>query len=160
MTALTIRHASAGDESLILTLLRELAVYEKIEDRFRMTRESLARDFLCQSPRCFCELAFEGDDAVGVMTWYRVYSSFAAVRGIFLEDLYVRPAHRGKGYGKALLAHLAKQAVSENACYIDWFVLDWNKPSIDFYESLRAEQIKGWLSYRLSGEALDDLAEN
>jgi GNAT superfamily N-acetyltransferase len=158
MSALSIRHAHLGDEDLILTLLRELAVYEKIEARFKLTAEALQRDFLCAAPRCFCELAFHGDEPAGVMTWYRVYSSFIAVRGIFLEDLYVRPAYRGKGYGKALLAHLAKQAVSEGALYIDWFVLDWNQPSIEFYERLRAEPIKGWFSYRLGGDALEDLA--
>jgi GNAT superfamily N-acetyltransferase len=158
MSALSIRHAAQGDEDLVLTLLRELAVYEKIEDRFKLTREAIARDFVGPSPRCYCELAFAGDEPVGVMTWYRIYSSFAAARGIFLEDLFVRPEFRGKGFGKALLAHLAKQAVSENAHYVDWFVIDWNEPSIEFYESLRAEQIKGWLSYRLSGNALEDLA--
>jgi len=159
VSSLTIRHATYGDEELILTLLHELAVYEKIEQRFKLTRAAIAGDFLGSSPRCFCEIACLGSEAIGIMTWYRIYSSFAGVRGIFLEDLYVRPACRGKGFGRALLTHLAKQAVSENARYIDWFVIDWNKPSIDFYEGLRAEPVKGWLSYRLSGKALEDLAE-
>jgi GNAT superfamily N-acetyltransferase len=158
MSALEIRRARAGDEELILALLRELAVYEKIEDRFRLTREVIAKDFLCAEPRCFCDLAFAGDDPVGVMTSYPIYASFSAARGIFLEDLFVRPAFRGKGFGKALLTHLAKRAVADGARYIDWFVIDWNKPSIDFYESLGAESIKGWLSYRLGTSALERLA--
>jgi GNAT superfamily N-acetyltransferase len=158
MTALAIRRAAAGDEDLSLTLLRELAVYEKIEDRFHLTREALSRDFLCAEPLCFCELAFAGDDPVGVMTWYRIYSSFSAQRGIFLEDLFVRPAFRGRGFGKTLLAWLAQTALREGAGHIDWFVLDWNKPSIDFYDGIGAEPVKGWLSYRLRGGALADLA--
>jgi GNAT superfamily N-acetyltransferase len=158
MSGLAIRRARAGDEELALATLRELAVYEKIEDRFHLTRDALSRDFLCAEPLCFCELAFEGQNAVGVMTWYRIYSSFSAQRGIFLEDLFVRPAFRGRGFGKALLAWLAQTAVAEGAGHIDWFVLDWNKPSIDFYDGLGAEPVKGWLSYRLRGEALKDLA--
>ncbi len=158
MSGLQIRRARAGDEDLILMLLRELAVYEKIEDRFGLTRADLSRDFLGPQPRCFCELAFLGAEPVGVMTWYPIYSSFAAARGIFLEDLFVRPVHRGKGFGKGLFTHLAKRAVSEGARYIDWFVLDWNKPSIDFYERLKAEPVQGWLSYRLGTSALEELA--
>ena len=158
VTTLTIRRARPGDEDLALTLLRELAVYEKIEDRFKLTREIFAKDFLGEDPHCFCEMAFAGQDAVGVMTWYRTYASFSARRGIFLEDLFVRPAFRGHGFGKALLQWLAQTAVREGAGHIDWFVLDWNKPSIDFYESLRAEQMKSWLSYRLRSDALADLA--
>jgi GNAT superfamily N-acetyltransferase len=158
MTALIIRRAQSGDEDLALMLLRELAVYEKIEDRFKLTREIFARDFLGEDPRCFCELAFAGEDAVGVMTWYHTYASFSAQRGLFLEDLFVRPAFRGRGFGKALLAWLAQTAVAEGAGHIDWYVLDWNQPSIDFYDSLRAEPVKGWLSYRLRGDALAELA--
>jgi GNAT superfamily N-acetyltransferase len=158
MSAFEIRRARPGDEELILTLLRELAVYEKIEDRFRLTRDVVTRDFLCAEPHCFCELAFAADDPVGVMTWYPIYASFSAARGLFLEDLFVRPAYRGRGFGKALLIHLAKRAVADGARYIDWFVIDWNKPSIDFYEGLGAESPKGWLSYRLGSTALERLA--
>lgn len=158
MNALTIRRAQAGEEALVLTLLHELAVYERIAGKFRITASDIARDFLGPEPRCFCELAFDGPEPAGVMTWYPIYSSFAAARGIFLEDLFVRPAQRGKGLGRALLVHLARQAAAEGARYIDWYVLDWNKPSIDFYERLGAEPVKGWLSYRLAGAALDELS--
>jgi GNAT superfamily N-acetyltransferase len=158
MTPLTIRRARPGDEDLALALLRELAVYEKIEDRFKLTREIFAKDFLGDDPRCFCELAFAGEEPAGVMTWYRTYASFSAQRGLFLEDLFVRPRHRGRGFGKTLLQWLAHTAVREGAGHIDWFVLDWNKPSIDFYDGLGAVPMTGWLSYRLRGEALAALA--
>jgi GNAT superfamily N-acetyltransferase len=102
-------------------------------------------------------LAFEGATPVGVASWYWIYASFAATRAIYLEDLFVRPATRGKGYGKALLAHLAKTAVDAGASRVDWSVLDWNKPSIDFYDSLGAKPHDGWLVYRLEGEALRKL---
>lgn len=158
MSELSIRKAVPGDEDTIVRLLYELAQYEKLTDRFMITREVVTRDILGNSACLNCNLGFLEGEPVGVMTWYPIYSSFAAARGIFLEDLFVRIAHRGKGIGKALLAHLARQAAENKARYIDWFVLDWNEPSIAFYESLHAEQVKGWLSYRLSGAALAQLA--
>jgi GNAT superfamily N-acetyltransferase len=92
------------------------------------------------------------------MTWYWTYTSFAAARGVYLEDLFVRPQHRGKGYGKNLLAHLARGAVAAAASRIEWSVLTWNRPSIEFYEQLGARQPDDWFIYRLSGEALSELA--
>jgi GNAT superfamily N-acetyltransferase len=160
MSGLVIRTARTGDEDLVLKLLYELADYEKLTDKFRLTREIIARDFFGEAPACFCEIASAGAEPVGVMTWYRTYASFSASRGVFLEDLFVRLAHRGKGYGKALLGHLAKRAVVDGAAHVDWFVLDWNKPSIEFYDRLRAEPVTGWLSYRLSGQALKNLARS
>lgn len=159
MSGLAIRSIRPGDEDAVLMLLYELAQYEKLTDKFHITREVLARDYFVPSPAIRCEIAHLGSQPAGVMTWYPVYSSFAASRGIFLEDLFVRETHRGKGVGKALLRHLAQRAIETGAGHIDWFVLDWNKPSIDFYDSLGAENIKGWLSYRLSGRALRDLAD-
>jgi GNAT superfamily N-acetyltransferase len=107
-----------------------------------------------------CDLAFEGDMPVGIATWYWTYASFAAARGIYLEDLFVRPQFRGRGIGKALLAGLARRALKGGAGRVEWSVLDWNKPSIDFYESLRARRSGGWVVYRLEGEALEDLADS
>jgi GNAT superfamily N-acetyltransferase len=156
---LTIRLGKAGDEEAILGLLRELAQYEKLTDRFRLTREILVRDFFGPSPGCFSALAHLGDEPVGVMTWYPTYASFSAMRTIHLEDLYLQPSRRGKGHGKKMLAWLAGHAMKTGAGAITWFVLDWNKPSIDFYESLRAQPTEGWLSYRLVGDALEDLAD-
>jgi diamine N-acetyltransferase len=159
MTAFSIRCAAKGDEGAIVVLLRELAEYEKIADRFRLTETAVERDMLAPQACCSCELALLGAEPIGVMTWYVIYSSFAATRGLFLEDLYLRPAYRGRGFGKAMLAHLARRAACEGAAYIDWFVLDWNRPSVAFYESVGAEPVTGWLSYRLSGEALSRLAD-
>ena len=157
MTAMTIRRAVAGDEGLVLALLRELADYEKLLDVFHITEDVIRRDYLGAEPLCHADLAFEGDAPVGIATWYWKYASFRARRLIHLEDLFVRPACRGKGYGVALLAHMARKAVAADGA-VDWFVLDWNKPSIDFYDSMGARPIAGWLSYRLEGEAAKALA--
>jgi GNAT superfamily N-acetyltransferase len=156
---LTIRRGRAGDEDAILGLLYELAQYEKLTDKFRLTREIVTSDFLGPSPSCCSALAFLGEEAVGVITWFPTYASFSAVRQIHLEDLYLQPQRRGKGHGKKMFAWLAKHALASGAAGISWFVLDWNKPSIAFYDSLRAEPATGWLSYRLTGDALEDLAD-
>lgn len=159
MTNLSIRKAKPGDEDIILTLLYELAQYEKLTDKFKITREIILRDYLSAQPLCNCDLAFEGATPAGVASWYWTYTSFAATRGIYLEDLFVRPEFRGRGYGKALLANLAKHAVAAGASRVEWSVLDWNQPSIEFYESLRAERVGGWYIYRLSDDALQALGK-
>ncbi len=153
----TIRAAQSGDEDLILTLLKELAEYEKLTDKFKITREIIARDFLGERAALRVDLLYDGDKPSGIATWYFTYNSFAAARGIFLEDLFVRPQYRGRGYGKALLAYLAQQAAQTGAVRIEWSVLDWNKPSIDFYESIGAKRLEGWFNFRLDGEALTRL---
>ena len=156
---LSIRAAQVGDEGLILTLLRELADYEKLLDVFHVTEEVIRRDYLGEPRLLQCDLAFEGAAAVGVMTWYWTYASFAARRAIYLEDLFVRPVHRGKGYGKTLLAFLARKGAQVGAQRLEWSVLDWNEPSIEFYDSLGARPVSGWYVYRLEGEALKKLGE-
>ncbi|HTT97809.1 MAG TPA: GNAT family N-acetyltransferase [Rhizomicrobium sp.] len=160
MDKFAIRTARKGDETLIVSLLRELADYEKLLDRFHITPDAVMRDYLCDTPVLFCDLAFEGEKPVGIATWYWTYGSFAAKRKIYLADLFVRPEFRGKQYGKALIAHLAKRVVAHGGAGIDWEVLDWNKPSIDFYDSLGATSIKNWIAYNLSGEALQKLAKS
>jgi diamine N-acetyltransferase len=160
MTACTIRTAQKGDESLIVSLLRELAEYEKLLDRFHITQEAVTRDYLCEQPLLFCELAFEGGKPAGIATWHWTYGSFATARKIYLADLFVRPEFRGKQYGKALIANLAKRVIARGGVGIDWEVLDWNKPSIDFYDSLGATSIKNWVAYNLSGDALERLAKS
>ncbi len=157
MTQFHIRRARQGEEDAILQLLTELADYEKLLDLFHITEDVIRRDYLGERPLLQCDL-IEADGApAGLATWYWMYSSFAAKRAIFLEDLFVRPAYRGRGFGKALLAHLAKTAVGEGAIRVEWEVLDWNKPSIDFYDSLGARPVTGWFTYRLEGEALKAL---
>lgn len=158
MTNISIREGKPGDEDIILALLRELAEYEKLTDKFKITREVILRDYLSAQPLCHCDLAFEDDRPAGVATWYWTYTSFAATRGMYLEDLFVRPEFRGHGHGKALLAHLAKHAVKAGASRVEWSVLDWNQPAIEFYEGNGAERSRGWFIYRLSDEALTNLA--
>jgi GNAT superfamily N-acetyltransferase len=158
MSEISIRSAAAGDEDVIVTLLRELAEFERLEHRFRLTREIVTRDLLCANPGLCCDLAFFEGQPAGVMTWYRTYSSFSASRGIYLEDFYVREALRKRGIGRGLLARLAKRALAEGALRIEWAVLTWNRPSIEFYENLRAERVDEWHIYRLMGDALEHLA--
>ena len=160
VTNLLIREGRPGDEDIILALLYELAEYEKLTDKFKITREVILRDYLSPQPLCHCDLAFEGDKPAGVASWYWTYTSFAATRGIYLEDLFVRPEFRGRGYGKALLVNLAKHAVKGGAGRVEWSVLDWNQSSIEFYEGNGAERSRGWFIYRLSDEALADLANS
>jgi GNAT superfamily N-acetyltransferase len=160
METFAIRAAQAGDEDLIVALLRELADYEKLLDRFDITADVVTRDYLCERPLLFCDLALEGAKPTGIATWFWSYGSFAAKRKIFLADLFVRPEFRGKQYGKALIANLARRVIAHGGAGVDWEVLDWNKPSIDFYDSLGATSIKGWTAYSLSGEALERLAKS
>lgn len=154
MDEFTIRQGRSGDEALILQLLVELAEYEKLLEKFHINEDVIRRDYLGAEPLLNCDLAFAGNEAVGIATWYWNYSSFAAKRAIYLEDLFVRPTVRGKGYGKALLAHLARTALAAGARSVDWSVLDWNRPSIEFYDSLGARPVTGWIVYRLEGDAL------
>lgn len=158
MTNFLIRKARHGDEALVLALLHALADYEKLLDRFHITEEIIRRDYLGERPLMNCDIAFEGDRPVGIATWYWTYHSFAARRGIFLEDLFVKPETRGKGYGKALLSHLAHNALEAGGGQVEWEVLDWNEPSIAFYESIGAKRQGGWFTYRLQDEALKKMA--
>jgi GNAT superfamily N-acetyltransferase len=154
MTDLTIRTAKPSEAPAILALLRELADYEKAPE-FSLNEEVVLRDMF--GAACHCELAFRGDDCVGIAAWFWTYKSFRGRRGLYVEDLYVRPPHRGRGAGKALLAHLAGKARQVNG-FLEWQVLDWNAEAIRFYESLGAKPLGQWLNYRLDGEALQRLA--
>jgi N-acetylglutamate synthase-like GNAT family acetyltransferase len=149
-----IRPARQGDEAVIVALLRELATYEKLLDRFHTTVEVVVRDYLCERPLLFCDLLLEGEKPAGIATWHWTYGSFAGARKIYLADLFVRPEFRGRHYGKSLIANLAKNVVAHGGTGIDWEVLDWNKPSLDFYDSIGATSIKNWIAYNLGGEAL------
>lgn len=157
MAEFLIRPAQAEDADVILALLYDLAVYEKLTDRFKITPQIIARDYFCENPPIFCDLLFEGGTPAGIAAWHWTYSTFAATRALYLEDLFVRPQFRGRGYGKALLAHLARRAKKADAVYMEWSVLPWNKPSIEFYELLGAERMTEWHIYQLSGEALGRL---
>ena len=153
-----IRSAEPDDAELILSLLRELAAYEKQLGKFHTSAEVIRRDFFGAAAFCHCELAIEGDEPVGIATWTWTYRSFGPDLGLYLEDLFVRDQFRKRGIGKALLAHLAKKALRSGCTRMEWQVMDWNKASIDFYESLGARSIPEWLTYRLDGSALKKMA--
>lgn len=150
---LTIRAATPADAPVIWQLLNDLAVYEKAPV-FTLTEAEVARDML--GGACHCELAFRDGEPVGIATWFWIYMSFRARRGLYLEDLFVRPQARGHGLGKMLLAHLAAKARAANG-FMEWRVLDWNEPALAFYQGLGAKPVAQWLNYRLEGAALDRL---
>jgi GNAT superfamily N-acetyltransferase len=153
-----IRPATVADTEEILALIYELAVYEKAPEEAKATREQIVEGFFGDNPKVFCEIV-EADGAIaGLAIWFLNYSTWQGKHGIYLEDLFVRPQYRGKGYGKALLKHLA--AICEERGYgrFQWWVLDWNTPAIEFYKSLGAKAMDSWTVYRVSEEALTKLA--
>ncbi|HEX4157317.1 MAG TPA: GNAT family N-acetyltransferase [Rhizomicrobium sp.] len=158
MSETVVRPAQKGDEEVILGLLRELAVCERLEYRFRLTPERIVHDFFCVSPAVGCDLAFLDQQPAGIVTWYPTYSSFAGTRGVYVEDFYVRPDLRRRGIGRALLARVARRATDIGVAKIEWSVLKWNRPGIEFYESVHAARVDDWHIYRLVGKALTDLA--
>jgi GNAT superfamily N-acetyltransferase len=157
MTDLSIRRAAITDAPVILALLRELADYEKLLDRFRLDEALVVRNMLGGDAVAQCEIAFVGDQPAGLALWFWTYKSFRASRGIFLEDLYVRPQWRGRGIGKALLAELARAGGAAGGTFMEWFVLDWNAPAIDFYRGIGARTMDDWRICRLDGDALKGL---
>jgi GNAT superfamily N-acetyltransferase len=158
MSGLDIRTATESDLPLILQFIRDLADYEKLGHKVVATEERL-RQTLFANPR-FAEVAIAsvGGTAVGFALFFHNYSTFLAQPGIYLEDLFVKPEMRGRGYGKALLAHLARLAKERGCGRVEWAVLDWNEPAINFYKSLGAAPLDDWITFRVTGEALDALA--
>jgi GNAT superfamily N-acetyltransferase len=156
---MNIRRAEPRDTEVIEELVRELACYERAEGEVKMTREQIDQSFFRGDPRVFCELV-EVDDGsvVGFAVWFLNYSTWTGHYGVYLEDLFVRPEHRGRGFGKALLARLANECVTHGYTRLQWSALDWNTPAIDFYTSLGAEAMSEWTVYRLSGVSLKQLA--
>jgi GNAT superfamily N-acetyltransferase len=157
--SLTIRRARPGEAGLVLSLVRELAEYEKLLHEVEATEAMLDAALFGQSPLLFCEIAEWQGEPVGFAVWFVNYSTFSGRHGIYLEDLFVRPAQRGKGIGKTLLAELARQCVANGWSRLQWAVLDWNTPSIEFYKSLGAELMDEWTGCRLTGPALTALAQ-
>ncbi len=159
MDELHIRPATRNDCALMLALLRELAEYENLLAGFATSEAAIARDFFGPQPVAYCDLAFEGAEAVGITTFFWTYGSFSTARGLFLEDLFVRQAFRGRGHGKRLLAHLADKGAQAGASRLDWLVLDWNKSAMGFYTDIGARRIEDWLPYRLEGDAMKKLGD-
>jgi len=156
---LVIRSVQPSDASLVHALIRELAEYEKLLDQVIATEADTAAALFGANPRVFCDIAEWNGATAGFALWFYNFSTFRGAHGIYLEDLFVRPQFRGHGIGKALLVNLAQRAVSEGCARLDWAVLDWNAPSIAFYERVGARPITGWTGYRLTGEALKRLAK-
>jgi GNAT superfamily N-acetyltransferase len=155
---LRIAPATEGDVPLVLSFIRKLAEYEKLLDQVVATEEHIRRHVFGANPVAEVLLAYWAEEPVGFALYFRNFSTFLGQAGIYLEDLFVEPDYRGKGIGKALLARLARIAVERGYGRLQWSVLDWNTPSIEFYRSLGAVVMDEWTGYRLSGEALDRLA--
>ena len=152
------RYAEEKDVELILYFIKELAEYEKMLDEVIAT-EDLLREWLFEKKKAEVIFVLEDNQEVGFALFFHNFSTFLGRAGIYLEDLYVKPEYRGKGYGKSLLKKLAKIAKERGCGRLEWWCLDWNKSSIDFYLSLGAEPMKDWTVYRISGSTLDNLAE-
>jgi GNAT superfamily N-acetyltransferase len=157
--ALAVRPATPADAAMIYGFIRDLAEYEKLLHEVVATEADIARDLFGPAPRAFCDIAEVGGEPAGFALWFYNYSTFAGRHGIYLEDLFVKPQARGQGAGKALLANLARRCVAEGLARLEWSVLDWNAPSIAFYDSLDAAAMDEWTVRRLTGEALARLAK-
>jgi GNAT superfamily N-acetyltransferase len=155
---LNIRPATPDDIPEILKLIRELAEFEKAPQEVVARPEDLLRDGFQTNPKFRVAIAEWGGEPAGFALFFYNYSTWQGRPGLYLEDLFVRPRHRGKGIGKALFLHLAKIAVEEGCGRLQWQVLDWNTPAIEFYQSLGAQMMKEWLTMRVTGEALTKLA--
>ena len=159
MKKLTIRTAVVDDAGQIMNFIQDLADYEKEPDAVVATAEHIHSTLFCTNPQVFGLIAELDGKAVGFAVYFFSYSTWLGKHGIYLEDLFVAPESRGFGAGKALLQKLASIAVERDFGRIEWSVLDWNEPSIEFYESLGAEAKNGWTVYRLDGQALKDFAK-
>lgn len=153
-TGVGIRPAGPADTALIFDLIRELADYEKLSHAVDATPAMIADALFGEKPRLFCDIAEWNGEAAGLAVWFLNFSTFRGRHGIYLEDLFVRPAYRGKGLGKALMMRLARRCVEEGYARFEWSVLDWNAPSIAFYESIGAQVLPDWKICRMSGDAL------
>ena len=157
--SLAIRPARPGEAGLVLSFIRELAEYEKLAHEVEATEATIADALFGASPLVYCDIAEWNGEPAGFQVWFVNFSTFSGRYGIYLEDLFVRPAQRGKGIGKALLAHLAARCVENGWSRLQWSVLDWNTPSIEFYKSLGAELMDEWTVCKVTGEALKMLAK-
>lgn len=153
-----IRPALPQDVPRISQLVRELAEYERSLDQVTATEDDLRSALFASQPALFGHVAVAGTEVVGFALWFLNYSTWLGRHGIYLEDIYVTPAMRGRGLGKALLAELAAICARRGYGRLDWWVLDWNKPAIGFYRSIGAEAMREWTVYRLAGDPLARLA--
>ena len=155
-----IRAATRADVPALIELIGELADYERALHEVEIDDMMLERALFGPEPSAFARVATADDHIVAMALYYRSFSTWTGLPGIYLEDLYVRPAHRGLGIGKALLASLARLALDEGCARLEWSVLDWNEPAIAFYRSIGAAPMDEWIRYRLAGQALTDFANS
>jgi GNAT superfamily N-acetyltransferase len=153
-----IRKATVHDTAVICQFIRDLAEYERLSHEVVVDEIRLREHLFGPRPYAEVLLAEEGAEPVGFAFYFYSYSTFLSQPGIYLEDLFVRPAYRGHGYGKALLIELARLAIEKGCGRLEWAVLNWNEPSIKFYQSLGAKPLDEWTTYRLTGKSLHDLA--
>lgn len=154
-----IRPATVDDVKIIHQLVYELAVYEKLEHLVVSTPDSLTKALFGPHPGAETSLAFEGNEPVGFAMYFHNFSTFLGKKGLWLEDIFVRPEKRGKGYGKALLLHVARIAYERDCGRFEWAALDWNTPAWDFYKSLGAVPMEDWTMFRVTGPALEKMAK-
>ncbi len=147
---LSIRPATPADVALIFDLIKQLAVYEKLEDMVTGNAEMLNESLFGKTKSCECVVAFENEKPIGFALYFTTFSTFLCKPGLYLEDLFVIPEARGKGYGKQLLQHLARLALQRGCGRFEWRVLDWNTPSIEFYKSLGAAIMPEWHLVRMT----------
>ena len=152
-----IRPAKSEEVGEVLQLINDLATYEKAPEQVEASKGNLLNTIFAKEPRVFCDLVEVDGQIAGMAIWFLNYSTWQAKHGIYLEDLFIKPEYRGRGYGKALLKHLAKICDEKGYGRLQWWVLDWNSPAIEFYRSLGAEAMDEWTVYRTSGKALKDL---
>jgi len=156
--SLVIRRARSDEAGLVLALIRELADYEKMAHEVEATETMIADALFSDHPRLFCEIAEWNNKVAGFAAWFVNFSTFAGRHGIYLEDLYVRPGFRRNGIGQAMLAYLAQECIAKGWSRLQWSVLDWNAPSIAFYQSLGAVMMDDWTLCKVTGPALGQLA--
>jgi GNAT superfamily N-acetyltransferase len=156
----TIRAATVADVPVILELIRALATYERAPNEVTATEQGLTEVLFGQKPAAEVLLAFENETAVGFAVFFHNFSTWLGRPGLYLEDLFVGPEHRGKGYGRALLIHLAKIARERGCGRMEWAVLDWNEPAIEFYRKLGAKPMDDWTVFRLTRDGIAKLADS
>ena len=154
-----IRPARQEEVGIVLQLIHDLAVYEKAPNEVEATEKELLETIFSSDPKVFCDLVEVDGEIAGMAIWFLNYSTWQGKHGIYLEDLFIKPEYRGRGYGKALLKHLAKICDDKGYGRFQWWVLDWNSPAIEFYRSLGAVAMDDWTVYRVSGQALKELGE-
>ncbi len=158
MPSVHIRPATAGDESVVLEMIRGLAEYEELTHMVVATEEKVRATLFGEKPAADVLIAYDGAECVGFAVFFSTYSTFLAQPGIFLEDIFVKPHARGRGIGLALLQRIAAIAQTRGCGRVEWDVLDWNESAITFYKKLGAAPVDGWTKYRLTGDALANLA--